>query len=503
MRFLTIFLTLSSFTIAGAFAQSGYFEDAYRFGRSNPSGSARILGIGGTQWSLGGDISNINGNPAGLGFFRTSEASFSVNYTNWEINTRHLGQINNNSTTDLSLPNFSYVAAKPKNNLEKGKFKGGAFGISIQRIAGFNSEFGFNSSELGETSILDFYNNQALGKNTDELLGSGNAGLMYEAYLLNPFYDQQGNLVVGEYDPVIGYEIAPKQSENIFREGTSSQINFAYGANFNHKLFLGGNFGIRTLNYSSTSNFRESFEEGPLNNLTLNENLFLNGTGVNLNLGLIYKPIDYFNFGIVFQSPTFFTLNEEYSSGVVSNFRSFFYEPEGITLNREEALSDLYVSTLSLRSPMKIGTGATVFFGKYGFVSADADWVDYSKSKFNSRDFSVADINRDIRSFYGSTLNLRFGGEVKINNLRMRGGYAFFGDPYSKSEEIDQSTNQLTGGIGLKINSFNIDFTLVQQKFNGAYRSYPIFDTDNQNIGPISYLENTVTSGILTLGISF
>src|SRR5690606_26387699 len=129
MRFLTAFFTLSSFTILGAFAQSGYYEDAYRFSKINPSGSARIIGIGGTQYSLGGDVSNIAGNPAGLGFFRKSEISLSLGYSDWKVDTEYLGQAKTYNTSNFSVPNASYVMASPKGDLDSKAFKGGSFGI--------------------------------------------------------------------------------------------------------------------------------------------------------------------------------------------------------------------------------------------------------------------------------------------------------------------------------------------------------------------------------------
>ena len=45
-------------------AQFGYYEDALRFSQFRSTGSARIIGLGGAQMSLGGDISNIHTNPA-------------------------------------------------------------------------------------------------------------------------------------------------------------------------------------------------------------------------------------------------------------------------------------------------------------------------------------------------------------------------------------------------------------------------------------------------------
>ncbi len=503
MRFLSLVLALAALTISQSMAQSGYFVDALRFSQAPASGSARIMGIGGTQLSLGGDISNIAGNPAGLGFFRTSEASISLGYSDWGIDTRFLGQTRNYNTSNFHVPNLSYVMANPKSNLESGAFKGGAFGISFQRIANFNSEFGFNSNNFSESSILDLFLSQSLGYTTDQLSGLGLAGLAYETYLINPFYDEQGNLVVGDYDPIIGYEIVPKHREQVINEGSSSQMSISYGANFNHKIFIGGSIGIRSLSFSSIKNFGESFESGPLRNFDLRENLFINGTGINLNLGVIFKPIDYFNLGLNFVSPSWFSLSEEFEAGITSNFNNYFYEPENITLGREEALTDYVVSNYSLRTPMKIGGGATFFVGKNGFISADVDWVDYSAARLNSRDFDQSADNDAIRNAYGSTINFRVGGEARIDRFRLRAGYAFYGDPYSNTPNITQTTSQISGGVGVKFNSLYIDFALVNNQSDGVYRSYQVLDANDQNVGPTTFLKNSITTGIFTLGFNF
>lgn len=504
MRFLTVFLTLSSFTIAGAFAQSGYYEDAFRFSKSNPSGSARIIGIGGTQYSLGGDVSNIAGNPAGLGFFRKSEASLSLGYADWKVDTRYMGQNKTYNTTNFTLPNLGYVMANPKESLESGAFKGGAFGFSFQRIANFNTEYGYFSDQLGESSIIDFYLQDAFGIPENQIENYGLTGLAYQTYQINPVaFDSEGNPIDNPdtYDSfVLGF---PFQDENITQEGSANQITFSYGANFNHKVFVGGGLGIRTLSFSSFKVYNEEFVDQPLTNSSLRENLFINGAGVNLNFGLIYKPIDYLNLGFIFQSPTWYSLNEEYEAGVTANYNNYYFEQEDVTLGRQEAVTDLVISNYGLNTPLKIGGGATFFIGKNGFISADLDWVDYSAGKINSNDFDEGPDNQVIRDIYASTINYRIGGEARINALRIRAGYAHFGDPYSNSPGFDQSTSQISGGIGVKIKSINIDFALVNQKYNGLYRSYQVLDENNNNYGPITELENSITSGVLTLGLSF
>lgn len=504
MRFLTVFLTLSSFTIAGAFAQSGYFEDAYRFSRSNPSGNARIVGIGGTQWSLGGDVSNIAGNPAGLGFFRSSEASISLGYSDWKVDTWYLDQQKTYNTTNFSLPNMSYVAASPKGNLESGAFKGGAFGFSFQRIANFNTEYGYFSDQLGESSIIDFYLQDAFGIPESQIENFGLSGLAYQTYQINPIaFDEEGNPIQNpnSYDSfVLGF---PFQDENITQEGSANQITFSYGANFNHKLFVGGGLGIRTLSFSSFKLYQEEFVDQPLINSSLRENLFINGVGVNLNMGLIYKPMDYLNLGFIFQSPTWYSLNEEYEAAMNANYDNFYFEQEDVTLGNQSAVSDLVISNYGLNTPLKIGGGATFFIGKNGFISADVDWVDYSAGRINSNDFDTGPDNQVIRDIYTSTINYRIGGEAKFDMFRVRAGYAHFGDPYSNSPGFDQSTQQLSGGFGVKINAISIDFALVNQKYNALYRSYQVLDENGFNYGPVTELENSITSGVLTLGFNF
>lgn len=504
MRFLTVFLTLSSFTILGAFAQSGYYEDAYRFSRANPSGSARIIGIGGTQYSLGGDVSNIAGNPAGLGFFRKSEISLSLGYSDWKVDTKYLGQSKTYNTTNFSLPNASYVMASPKRDMESGAFKGGAFGLSFQRIANFNTEYGYNSNQLGESSIIDFYLQDAFGIPENQIENYGLTGLAYQTYQINPIaFDQNGNPIANPdtYDSfVLGF---PYQNENVTQEGSANQMTFSYGANFNHKIFVGGGLGIRTLNFSSYKTYGERFEGQPLDTSILRENLYINGVGVNLNLGLIYKPLDYLNLGFIFQSPTWYSLNEEYESGMTANYNNYYFEQEDITLGKQEAISDLVISNYGLNTPLKIGGGATFFVGKNGFISADVDWVDYSAGRINSNDFNEGPDNEVIKSIYSSTINYRVGGEARFNVMRVRAGYAYFGDPYANSPGFDQSTQQFSGGIGAKINAFSIDLAVVNQKYSALYRSYQVLDENGFNYGPVTEIKNSITSGVLTVGFSF
>ncbi|UZD22706.1 long-chain fatty acid transporter [Algoriphagus halophytocola] len=503
MRSPILVVTLVLVSISSSFAQSGYFEDAYRFSHVLQPGSARIMGVGGTQWSLGGDVSNVAGNPAGLGFFRSSEASITAGYTDWGVETDYLNQSKNYNTTNFSLPNLSFVMANPRSEFDRGSFKGGAFGISIQRIANFNTEYGYYADTPGGTSIIDFYLQDANGVPETQISSYGLTGLAYDTYQINPIvFDENGDPIANPntYDSfVLGL---PFQDENITQEGSSSQINFSYGANFNYKLFIGGSVGIRTLDFSSRKIYNEEFPEDPLISSSLQENLFISGSGINLNLGVIYKPIDYLNLGFTFQSPTWYALNDEYDAAIFTDYDNYYFEQEDVTLGQEDAFTDIILSSYNLNTPLKIGGGATVFLGKNGFLSADVDWLDYSTANLSSRDFDEGPDNMAIEQLYTSTINFRFGGEYRFNNFRIRGGYGFYGDPIANSD-YDRSTQQISGGVGVKLNKFNIDFALVNQKFSTLYSSYQVLDGQGNNIGPVTEINNNLINGLLTVGFSF
>ncbi len=497
---LVLFCLMS---IASGYAQSGYFEDAYRFSQNKPAGSARIMALGGTQWSLGGDISNISGNPAGLGFFRSSEASITLGITDWGVESSYLGQDQSFNTSNFSLPNLSFVLGSKKGPFNKGAFKGGGFGISIQQIANFNTEYGYFSDQLGETSIIDFYLQNSFGTPENQIESFGLTGLAYSTYQINPIaFDENGNAINNPdtYDSfIVGL---PFQDETITQEGTANQITFGYGANFNHKFFVGGAIGIRSLNFNSFKKYNEEFIDGPLINSSVRENLFITGSGINVNLGLIYKPVDYVNLGFNFQSPTWYTLNEEYDASMSANYDNFYFEQEDVTLGSVEEVSDIFISRYNLNTPLKLGAGATFFVGKKGFISADVDWVDFSTARLNSDDFNEGPDNEAIRSTYGSTLNFRLGGEAKLGKFSLRGGYGYFGDPIENSD-YDRSSQQISGGVGYRIKNFTIDLAIVNQNFNTLYTSYQVLDNAGDNIGPVTELQNSITTGFLTLSLGF
>ncbi|MDN3668299.1 long-chain fatty acid transporter [Echinicola jeungdonensis] len=477
-------LTFLGLLLATAKVKSQGIDDALRFSEHQASGSARVMGIGGSQTAIGGDVSNIHGNPAGLGFFRKSEFSFTASYGNLQSRSTFLNQIQEDNTGNFALPNLSIVLSNMKDPLNRDKWRGHTFGISINRSHSLNRNFGYTSSRSGNSSLLDYYVNDYTNFGEPPL--GDPAGLPLDVEIIEINSDN----TFEKSDYAIGN---PFQSELIENEGSRSQVTFSFGGNYDNKLFVGAAVGITSINFRSFKTYKESFiDESDIKALDyeLRENLYQNGTGINLNLGMIYKPIDELNLGVSFRSPTWSRFEDEFDADLYAQF----YDIEGDPEFENYETSDIYISTINLRSPMKISGGATFFFQKNGFITADVDYLDYSTMHFSSPDFSLDNANQEVNQFAEKVINYRIGGEYRFDIFRIRAGTGFYGDPLDEPDR-DRSRIQYTGGIGVRLPKMYIDFGLVHSQFDSYYFSYPTADPN--------FVDNKQTTGFLTFGFNF
>ncbi|MFA6083918.1 hypothetical protein [Mucilaginibacter sp.] len=73
-----------------SFAQ--YSQDVIRFSGGQTGSTARIKGIGNAGTAIGGDLSSVSGNPAGLGFFTKSELSITPEFNGTKVKATYFGQ---------------------------------------------------------------------------------------------------------------------------------------------------------------------------------------------------------------------------------------------------------------------------------------------------------------------------------------------------------------------------------------------------------------------------
>ncbi len=475
----------------------GYYKEALLFSSNNAVGTARTQALGGAQMALGGDIGNVYSNPAGLGFFNHSQFSITPELKSYNNDASYLGNNTNKIGTKLGIGNFGVVWAKKRSG-GRG-LKSTTFGISYTKVNDFNNEIsyeGFNQNN----SIIDSFIDTANGAPVSQFEDGGSlvnslAYLAYNNYLIGP------ESFLDENDPDDMYftdaGIKNTQFETIRTSGSQSQWSFAYGANFEDKFYIGANIGIQSVSYETNKIYTEQFDEGVVFDITLEENLKIEGNGFNASLGFIYRPIDIARIGFTITSPTYFSFTEESDASLSSSWDNFDYDDD-TNLNDVSEETDIAVSNYDLKTPMKISTGASIFINKNGFITGEVEFINYGKANLNSLDFSPNGDNKTIKNIYTPTVNFKLGCEYRVDIFRARLGYAYYDNP-STLEGLNKSIQTYSAGFGVKLPKFYADFALTNSKF-GSEDYVPYSVGNNQ---PMATFNGSATKAVITIGFTY
>jgi hypothetical protein len=500
-------------SLLGVVYAQDFVDNALLFSRIQPGGSARIQALGGAQVSLGGDYSSALSNPAGLGMFNRSEITFSLGLNDNSTSSTYFGNTSDDGRTVFIIPGFSYVQ---KHEETKGKYLGGAFGFSYSRTNNFNAQYSYKGNN-NESSILDSFINYANseGLSAEDLDGDYYytlTGLAFNGYRLIDLYEDADQNIYWDTElyPVDANGVynypTIRQSQQVTRKGSQSQLSFSYGGNYDDTFFFGASLGIASIRFRQEQLYEESdfrYSQypnfNPVDRYTVDENFDIQGSGVNLTLGGIYRPIDFLQVGIAYVTPTFYNLTDSYVARIDSDWNNYDYR--GLTLGNEFAEFDTpVISEYDLKTPGKFTAGAT-FISKYGFISGDFEFVHYNNAKYNSniQGISFSEENGVIKSAHKNAMNYRLGAEFRYDLFRFRGGYNYQTDPYQIDNNMDRSIQTISGGAGIRTTDFYIDFTLLQAK--GDSQRIPYFADELPT--PITKQKNTTTNFLVTVGFPF
>ncbi len=545
---------MSVFCLNQVMAQNYFIEQALLFSRQNAGGSARIQAMGGAQVALGGDFSSALSNPAGLGMYNRNEFSITPaltfnntrgNYSTYEVQQNNL--ITNlsgssASSTNLSLPGLSIVFGAGKNT-DREPFYGGTFAITLNRVNDFNGALQYNAQNNG-SSIINYFMETAEGYTKDQFdprfdpntnaAGKGDnvntpAFLGFENYLFGP----KTSTGTSYFSDLFGG--TPLQKENIKTSGSQNQWNLSYGANLLDKFFLGAGLGIMSVRYQYDKTYSEDFSGqttgefvgqcvGCFNNMTLNESRTTTGSGINLSLGALFKPIDMLQVGVSYVTPTSYQLSDTYNASMRTSWNNFDYfgnparplippnSPKPPPLNTVSSKTIDDPVNYSLTTPGRLTFGATFFLQKRGFITADIEMVNYnnaSTSGFSEQAYSLSidadqDVNRVVSSRFTSATNIRLGGEYRYKNLRFRAGYNLMGNPYANRplNRINYSLTDLStisGGLGYRTAKFFVDLAVVRSQGSGYYLPYAISNFPS----PHYDYDQAATRIMFTVGVPF
>jgi len=509
-KFIQLVVVAIVGTTGNIYAQSGvYAGDALRFSRTDYGSSARFKGLGGAQISLGGDISSIGGNPAGLGMFTRSEFSVTPEFNNIQSNANFLNQNTKSTKNQFNLNQAAVVwyspVVKPKgSDLNKGVLSF-VWGLGYNRNNDFYANYDY-SGRNSSSSIANSFAERANGYTSDNLDPTSAAA--YQGYLIDN--TARGNT---QYKALTTAPNTQTQSE--IRQGSTSEFNFAGGMNISNKLYFGASIGFVDVRYTSDKLYTESgtVTESILPELPSTGNptpsappaigetydaayrtyQSTSGSGINARLGMIYKPIDVVRIGATFQSPTWMNVDDNYSEILDTRFSG------GNAFSGNQINYDV---SYNLRTPYKGSLGASVIIAKNALLSADVDYVDYSTTKFsesNGYTGIVADNNAYIREFYTHAFNYRVGGEYRIDQFSLRAGYGVNGSPMKNDDDNVFKVKSYSGGIGYRFTAFYLDAAYQRTETTNTFSPYELNDYSE----PIATSKVKRNNLFLTLGVKF
>jgi len=480
-------------SITAIFAQN--FDDALRYSQMFYGGTARFMSMGGAFTALGGDISTLSQNPAGLGLFRSSEISitpqlFHINTTsdykginsdylyNFNLNQAGLvgNIINKNKESGLVSLNFGYTYTMKSNLNQNGLIKG----ISTSG------------------SMADYWADISNGYYKDELYDfAADADLAYWAGLIDtlPGYDRDYGSIFWYYGDSAFADYGQTIRRLVTTDGSTSDHSFSIGGNYSNKLYFGMTLGLTRIYYINHFEHLETAGEiTPYGFDKFNYALHYEdtGTGFSVKLGTIFKPNESIRLGLAFHSPTKYRINEYVHDNITSNFT------DGEKREYENNPSRF---EYALTTPFRAMAGVAVQIRKMALLSVDYEFVDYTAAKFSETgdDYDYTEKNLAIKNSLRSASNIRVGAEIRYKNLYTRGGYGYYGKALAQADDNrNLDYNTYSAGLGFRERNIFIDFGYIRQTNS---QKYILFQSSaGDAISNLSIAKNMFT---LTFGYKF
>lgn len=546
MKKIITLTALSLLIAASAGAQTMY--DAANIASKDLNGTARFVGMGGAMGALGGDISTIGTNPAGIGIYRSNDIMTSFGFSGYDTESKFGGnQFNSNMTrgsfdnigvvfsskignqTPLRYVNFGFNYKKAKSfnrNMEMGGNIGQnsqTFQMATQAngITGWGNN-PYTDSNIGWLSILGFdsglINDIMSQPDLDQAL-IGNPELKYKKYLDkndNQLKDIEGNLLYitpGSYRGM--YDNANTKFRSQERGGID-QYDFNLSFNLNDRIYLGATIGAYSVNYSKYSFYDEDYQNGEGYNIqSWNK---IKGSGFDLKFGMILRPFEYspLRIGLALHTPTFYSLELATSARIESDvFNIETGEVDHRNIDSYGELKDKdMVREFNLRTPWVYNLSLGYTVGKSLALGAEYEYQDYASMRFNYPEggemtYETSTVKKMLKGVH----TLRLGAEYKvIPQFALRAGYnfsstAFENDAYkaldynSINTDTDfanvKSMSNYTLGIGYRGSFFYTDLAYKFTSYKSDFYAFDSIDLAKTNV------TNTRSQVLLTVGIRF
>lgn len=464
MKKIIISILVSCLTIV-SWAQD--FEDVLRYSQSYQTGNARYSAMAGAFGSLGANISALSVNPAGSALVRGSMFEFSPEFTLTKTENHYLGNYDRAFTGALKIPNVGFVAGK---NVKEGDLfiTGVSFGFSINRQNLYNQSSNYNANNVSSSLTDDF-----LYLANKDLWYADYNDLAYNSNLI--FYDTASQSYVSDFRWYDGNAIktvyGQEQSINVKKTGSKREYLANFGIDFSQKVYIGANIAAESIFYSEKFSFTETdnqLELLYLNNYTYSRETELNGMGVNAKIGVIVRPIEYLRLGFAAHSPSVYSMNTTTTSSIQANFENLnFTEKYAENINEYD---------YQMLTPARMIASLGFVYKNIAVLGVDYESINYSYGYLNLNSTEESIRNQAIEDNLTKTDNLKIGGELRYGPFSFRGGFASYGNPYTKHVTEDPIIRtDVSGGVGIGNDSFYCDLAWVRsntKQYNQLYSDF-------------------------------
>ncbi|MDE6290993.1 MAG: outer membrane protein transport protein [Muribaculaceae bacterium] len=550
--------------------------DGFRFSQPDMKGTARYMGMGGAFGALGGDLSSISTNPAGIGVYRRNEIGITMDVDIQSATSEAQGFKNSQSQTKVLLNNVGGVASW---NLMNSVMPNLNIGFTYNRAASFNAHYvgsiptlsnsltnyiAGTSNKEGVTvaDVTPLFNDK--GYLTFDPYNPNDGGyaapwlsiLGYNSYFITPTGDDDQPNWIGQW----GVNTSGSGAFDVMTTGGANEYNIAIGGNIANKVFWGIDFGIVDMDYSMTAIWGENLQNAVVDNpygganssslWKMTNSYNASGTGYNIKVGFIYRPIQELRLGVSFASPTWYSINESYMAS--TNYQYSVDIPDMVQNRAVTNNGEWGLNSYNFRTPWRLTASAAGVIGRSLILSADFEWQKYDKMRFYDGgngyyDYDYGDwdwdspflaparkaaspalintdpwyaTNADIEDYYKSTTSIRVGAEYRITpRFSVRAGYAHVSSPVSTKAKdgsmliytsgtlpnyrMDNSTDYITCGLGYNFNNFYVDAAYVNKHQSSEYHAYTPDPVNPQIPSPTSKLSLNNNQIVLSAGVRF
>lgn len=470
--------------------------DALRYSTPLNLGTARSAGVGNALSGLGGDISTLNTNPAGIAQMSISEFSFSGGFNVHNSTSNYLGSSTEAQKTQFQVNNFGMVYV-PKKQFTS--VKNISIGASYNRLASFNYKIEANGTNQ-QSSYSDIYAETLNNAGADSSKALSNypfgASLAFESGIIGMTADNRFYSIL---------ELPLTQRYVINRKGSQNEFSIGTGIAFNDQFLVGVSLGIPTINYEESFYVRETDDSNMTEEFIYwdkEDKYRSEGSGINAKFGVVYIPTPNLRLGASITTPTRYSMTD----GYLTRFRADY---ETYTIDNFSNPAEGYFE-YKYKTPMKINAGVSYIQPKLGFISVEYEYTDPSKSKFifNDEDFDMdefeSDLNQSITDKYKASHTVKVGVEGKIaEKYRARAGFQYRTTPFQDQDNLNEFAKNnviaISGGLGYRGKSFYTDLAYVHMISDELITPYKVALAPSPNMSN----KYSRSNFLLTVGFKF